>query len=221
MTLTESIKTCFQKYIDFSGRASRSEFWWFVLFTFVASVALSVMGLAEPLLIFLQWIFSLLVLLPSLAVMARRLHDTNRTAWWLLLHLVSGLGVALGLIFVIVALGFAYGGHLNMWGGGGEDYDGLITGLVIGAIISLVVGVGCAITLLVFFVLPGTVGPNRYGPDPLRPEQVMGGYRESLYDSKPAEPLPEQDPDRPQFCPQCGMQLKRDAQFCAACGAAN
>ena len=85
MSFTESIKTCFQKYIDFNGRAGRPEFWWFALFSLIVSVALSIVAMAAFFLTFLEWIFALVMLLPSLAVTVRRLHDTNRPAWWLLL----------------------------------------------------------------------------------------------------------------------------------------
>ena len=74
MDFTESVKTCLQKYIDFNGRASRSEYWWFVLLTILLSF-IPVIG----------WILRLVLLLPSLAVQVRRLHDMERSAWWLLL----------------------------------------------------------------------------------------------------------------------------------------
>src|SRR5512147_2937684 len=86
MTFQESIRTCFQKYVVFDGRATRSEYWWFVLFTFLASLAL---GFVSDL---LSSLFSLAVLLPSLAVGARRLHDIDKSAWWLLLWLVPIIG---------------------------------------------------------------------------------------------------------------------------------
>lgn len=86
MTFGESIRTCFTKYATFDGRASRSEFWWFVLFTFLASAAAGLISEA------LSGLVSLATLLPSLAVGARRLHDTNRSGWFLLLWLVPLVG---------------------------------------------------------------------------------------------------------------------------------
>jgi len=86
-----AIKTCFSKYADFSGRAARPEYWWFFLFTvivyFVTSVVDGVIGI--PL---LNWIAMLALLLPGLAVGARRLHDMDYSGWWLLLALVPVIG---------------------------------------------------------------------------------------------------------------------------------
>jgi uncharacterized membrane protein YhaH (DUF805 family) len=86
MTFTESIKTCFSKYASFDGRASLSEYWWFALFLVIASIVLSMIN--QP----LSWLFSLATLLPSLAAGARRLHDTDRSGWFLLISLIPLLG---------------------------------------------------------------------------------------------------------------------------------
>ena len=86
MTFFESIKTCFSKYADFDGRASRSEFWWWVLFVFLASSATSMLS---PV---VSGLFSLGVLLPNIAVGARRLHDTDRSGWLQLIALIPLIG---------------------------------------------------------------------------------------------------------------------------------
>jgi uncharacterized membrane protein YhaH (DUF805 family) len=86
MTFVESIRTCFSKYADFNGRASRPELWWWVLFVFVAS---AVLGFISPM---LSGVFSLAVLLPGIAVTARRLHDTDRTGWLQLVWLIPVIG---------------------------------------------------------------------------------------------------------------------------------
>ena len=93
MTFGESISTCFSKYATFDGRAARSEYWWFVLFTFLASLILGM--ISET----LSGVFSLAVLLPSLAVGARRLHDTDRSGWFLLLWLLPIIGWIVLLFF--------------------------------------------------------------------------------------------------------------------------
>ena len=86
MNFQESVKTCFAKYVDFSGRASRSEYWWFALFIVLGNVLLSFVGHGLPLL------FALATLLPSIAAATRRLHDTDRSGWMQLIVLIPLVG---------------------------------------------------------------------------------------------------------------------------------
>jgi uncharacterized membrane protein YhaH (DUF805 family) len=103
-----------EKYVDFQGRASRSEFWWYVLAYLIIYIIASIIDsvLTGGL---LTLVVSLGLLLPNIAVAIRRLHDTDRTGWWLLLSFIP--------------------------------------------LINLV--------LIYFYVLKGTDGENRFGPDPL------------------------------------------------------
>jgi uncharacterized membrane protein YhaH (DUF805 family) len=87
MTLQESIATCFSKYADFSGRATRSECWWFILVFLVLYI---VAMLIHPILLLAV---SLVFLLPQLGAGARRLHDMGKSGWWLLLSLVPLVGL--------------------------------------------------------------------------------------------------------------------------------
>lgn len=83
MSFATAIATCFAKYVDFDGRASRAEFWWFYLFTtLIGWLALLVdnSGVVSA-------ILNLAFLLPVLAAGARRLHDTGKSGWWQLLIL--------------------------------------------------------------------------------------------------------------------------------------
>jgi uncharacterized membrane protein YhaH (DUF805 family) len=86
MTFGDSIKVCFSKYADFSGRATRPEFWWWVLFTFLSSL---VLGFISDI---VSGLFSLAVLIPSIAVGARRLHDIDKSGWWQLIWFIPVLG---------------------------------------------------------------------------------------------------------------------------------
>jgi len=95
MTFGESISTCFTKYAAFDGRASRSEFWWWFLFTFLASAATGIVSQS------LSALFSLGVMLPSLAVGARRLHDTNRSEWFLLLWFIPLIGWIILIVWAV------------------------------------------------------------------------------------------------------------------------
>jgi uncharacterized membrane protein YhaH (DUF805 family) len=150
-----------EKYADFSGRAPRSEYWWYALALFIANIVLSIiegivgihhmiLGLYGP----LTSLLFLATIVPSLAVGARRLHDTNRTGWWLLMPIVP------------YVLAFVLGGAAMMGGAAAAGGAGALAGLGVAAVF-LLLGAICAIVLLVFFVLPGTPGENRYGPNPL------------------------------------------------------
>jgi uncharacterized membrane protein YhaH (DUF805 family) len=93
MDFQSAVKTCFQKYVDFNGRATRSEFWWFFLFCFVVSLILGVISN------YISWAFSLATILPTLAVGSRRLHDTNKSGW-------LQLGFYISYIIAFVLMGF-------------------------------------------------------------------------------------------------------------------
>jgi len=93
MTFIDAIGICFKKYVNFDGCASRSEFWWWVLFTVVVTLV------CERVSYNLSGAFSLATFLPSIAVGARRLHDTNRSAWWELLYFFPVIGWIVLIIF--------------------------------------------------------------------------------------------------------------------------
>jgi len=143
MSFGQSIKHVFSNYATFQGRASRSEFWWWYLFTAIVSLILFIpaipwyneyvsaslnqIGDATQVLpapsglailgLVLSTIFSLAVLVPTIAVAVRRLHDTDRSGWWLLLWLLCCFGIG-------------------------------------------------AIILIILWILPSTPGPNRFGEGP-------------------------------------------------------
>ena len=116
----------YKRYFDFQGRSNRSEYWLFALFWALISIPYYYVVLRDPTgymgnpvsmaIVAIYMIAALGSFIPSLAVSVRRLHDTDKSGWLLLLWLIPLLG---------------------------------------------------ALILLVFFVLPGTKGPNKYGPDPL------------------------------------------------------
>ncbi len=88
-----------KKYADFSGRATRKEYWMFVLFYMIIFLLLSVVdGLLETFI--LGTIFSLAVLVPSVSIAARRLHDIGRTGWWLLITLIPVIGIIILIVFL-------------------------------------------------------------------------------------------------------------------------
>ncbi len=119
MTLPEAVKSAFKNYAKFDGRASRSEYWWFWLFEIIVLAGSMVLTLGDGIIAniggLIYIVAALGMFLPSLGLLFRRLHDTDRSAWWILISLIPLVG---------------------------------------------------GIVLLVFTVLDGTPGPNKFGPRP-------------------------------------------------------
>lgn len=103
MTFAEAISTCFSKYATFSGRALRSEYWWFALFNIIVSVVLNLLvqaiGPESAVLNLLAIVVGLGLFLPGLAVSVRRLHDIDKSGWWLLVGLIPLIGIILMVIW--------------------------------------------------------------------------------------------------------------------------
>lgn len=97
-----------KKYAVFSGRAPRKEYWMFVLINMIVSLlitlpAVGILMATQIDLTFLANIYSLAVLCPGIAVGVRRLHDTNRSGWWMLLALIPFIGAIVLLVFLATA----------------------------------------------------------------------------------------------------------------------
>lgn len=158
LTPIDWAKRPIEKFADFTGRAPRAEFWWYFLAVIVASIVARIidnilgMNLVGP-----YGPISLLLMLglivPNIAVSVRRLHDTDRSGWWILLPIVP------------YCLAFVLGGAAMMGGAASGSAMGMGAGMGIAAIF-LLIGAACALLLLVFYCLPGTPGDNRYGPNP-------------------------------------------------------
>ena len=157
-----------KRYAEFSGRSRRTEYWMFFLFQILLGVAfwvllaivggsalmtggdptaLAAAGGAAMIIFALYGLVSLALIIPAIAVTVRRLHDTNRTGWWVLAPIIG---------YVIMFIG-------GIMAAGSPDNPGL------GGILALIGGITAlvlALVLLVFMVLEGTRGPNNYGPDP-------------------------------------------------------
>jgi uncharacterized membrane protein YhaH (DUF805 family) len=100
MPLVENWKlVVLQRYAKFDGRAGRAEFWWFVLANLIISVVLNVISLIIGVDYVLSGLYSLAVLIPSIAVGIRRLHDTDKTGWFLLIGLIPLVGWIILIVF--------------------------------------------------------------------------------------------------------------------------
>ena len=88
-----------KNYVVFNGRARRTEYWMFFLFNAIITIILSFLQSIADIDKILTGIYGLLTLLPSLAVGARRLHDSGRSGWWLLIGIIPFIGTIILLIF--------------------------------------------------------------------------------------------------------------------------
>ena len=106
MTPIDYALTPLRKYADFSGRARRAEYWWFYLLMIIGYVVATILDSLVGLEVFgpygiLTSIFGLAMIVPSLAAGVRRLHDTDRSGWWLLIGLIPLIGAIVLLVFLV------------------------------------------------------------------------------------------------------------------------
>jgi uncharacterized membrane protein YhaH (DUF805 family) len=145
MTFLESLKTCLvDKYATFSGRASRSEFWWFFLFLIIVGFVL------DMLFPWAQLIGNLFLFIPFLSVAVRRLHDINRSGWW---QLINILPIVIT-IFILAVVP--------------PNLPPIINLILIISSFSIIM-----LIWLRWTIKKGTPGPNRFGEDPLQQPQFM------------------------------------------------
>ena len=184
VSFPEAVMLGLRKYSDFSGRASRAEYWWWVLALWIGSsifsaldrtiLSVSAEGTYSP----FGSIFFLVAFLPSLAVTARRLHDIGRSGWWQVaweaLFTLGWIPLVVGVVVGIIgALGALIGGIpdlVSSWDF--REYFSelglsLIGPVVTGLAITALVYLGTFIWWIVWMTKRGTAGPNRFGPDPL------------------------------------------------------
>jgi len=123
MGFVDAVKSFFSRYVDFAGRSSRSEYWWAQLGLFLIGLVVGfIAGLLGELAIIVIGIFYLAIIIPSIALTVRRLHDNDKSGWWILIAFVPILG---------------------------------------------------GLYLFYLFVIKGTTGPNRFGPDPLGSDSAV------------------------------------------------
>ncbi|MBB4482494.1 DUF805 domain-containing protein [Rhizobium etli] len=163
MRFTEAVRTVLkQKYATFSGRASRSEYWWFGLFYVLALFPLAILATVLAFLtsgggapspahytVAIWMLFTLAMLLPLISLQVRRFHDRNISGWWYLA------------LFALAFIPYAIFHDRNISGW----YLALFALSFIPNAMLLTAPVTIVISLL-----PGTKGPNKFGPDPLSPE---------------------------------------------------
>jgi uncharacterized membrane protein YhaH (DUF805 family) len=93
MNFADAVKTVLTiNYANFNSRSARPEFWWFALFNLIVAVIFQLLGMAVHAITYLAMIYQLAVLIPSLAVAVRRLHDIDKSGWWILIGLIPIIG---------------------------------------------------------------------------------------------------------------------------------
>lgn len=140
MTFQESVRLNLTSryFFDFHGRASRSEFWWFMLFICLVNAGVSLLMLILPPVIggSFSLIVSLLLLPPNLGLTVRRFHDRNLSGWWILLPIL------------------ALGGWMFTGGAAALSLPGNLLSFLM------------CLAYLIILCMPGQPGPNRFGPPP-------------------------------------------------------
>ena len=179
LSLPQAVRQCICSYAQFNGRATRAEFWWWVLASNLAIVAAVIVDAILTAVLFafgitiigpLAFLLVIGVLLPSIAVAVRRLHDIGRSGWWLLtwygIDFVASLlfVAALGLVVVFFTLEFGEDGG----SGSGLLSTGwiLLGGASLLALAALAAILAVYVWALVWLVRQGQPGPNQHGPDP-------------------------------------------------------
>jgi uncharacterized membrane protein YhaH (DUF805 family) len=121
MSFGEAIRDGFSKYATFSGRSSRSAYWWWILFYVLVVVVASILDAAANtgIIAVLVWLG---FFLPNLAVLVRRLHDTDRSGWWVLIGLIPLIGAIVLIVFACLD-----SGPPNKYGQGPDDRGDLTT----------------------------------------------------------------------------------------------
>lgn len=103
VSFSQAVSMAFDSYCRFQGRSSRSEYWWWVLFTFILGSALSLLelllGFSSTAAQATNGLLSLALLLPGLGLSVRRLHDINKSGWWILLGLIPVVGAIVLIIW--------------------------------------------------------------------------------------------------------------------------
>ena len=101
MSFTEAISSGFRKYVVFSGRSSRSELWWWVLFTIIGYVVFAVVDSIIGRFPLFYYLWAIAVFLPGLAVSVRRLHDRDKSGWWILIEFIPLIGPIILIIWFV------------------------------------------------------------------------------------------------------------------------
>ena len=171
--MQQSIMSGYQKFFTRSGRAPRSEYWYFLLFYLLLNISVQLLGIylrahdhpgtPSILLSIVAMGLSLAALatvVPMLMVTVRRVHDIGRTGWWVGVSFINGLLLDGALGYVIFRTTIMHNTQ-NLQAGLPSGGMAIVLGIL------GLIGIALGLTIFVFTLLPGSPGENRYGPNPL------------------------------------------------------
>lgn len=195
MSLPDAVRSVLRQYAGFSGRAPRSEFWWWFLVTLVLGLVAGTVDLAVAAVVGVSpfnLLLALALFLPTLAVTVRRLHDSGLSGWWVLL--VYGLGLASAVVSVVAVVTLVVGAvqGSDLAPDGSDGGAALTVGLVLLGV-AAVAGLASAVIWLVTMLRASTPGVNRYGPPHGAPVPAQWGPPQV----PPQVPLYEPDDTQP------------------------
>ena len=167
MNFGDAIKSVFNNYATFSGRARRSEYWYFYLFNLLVSMGIGLI----PIINLFGGLWALAVLIPTLAVTVRRFHDIGKSGWWFLVMMIPGIlffGVFLYFCVKLALDAQAMGIDIENL----EDYETILdlmraqsTSLILMGVL-LIVSMAVFVWQIVWLVTDSEPGENQYGPNP-------------------------------------------------------
>lgn len=204
MGFEQAVASCLRKYANTRGRASRSEFWWFYLFAWSASFAAALLSVAfanapgiSAAVVLFSGAVRIGLLIPVVAASVRRLHDTDRSGWWIAVPFL-----------LLVPLGIMFNQEKDLSQSAHTEAIFLFSLLLLGVLV----------LLLVWLCMKGTMGVNRFGPDPLDGLRDKGGDPVCTNCGS----LCRETTDGLLFCGSCGFVYQRadfQKRACPSCGA--
>lgn len=214
MDFVEAIKSVYSKYAVFSGRARRSEFWYFYLFYIIANF---ILALISPV---LQGLWVVGTIIPTVALSFRRMHDIGKPGW-----LPLACGAAIGVVYG-VSISEMGAGYLYVWRLVSAGYN--IAGkYLFWLYLPLIVGIPISIYMTMLFCKDSQPGTNQYGPNPKEVQTESNTVVPKIQTApntvdkiNPVVAGKNQSTDVPavEVCQHCGARRENNSKFCEYCG---
>lgn len=156
-----AIKMFFANYANFKGRSTRAEYWWVILFMVLVSCVLSMFGIFGT---YISWAFSLACLIPSLAIGTRRLHDTGKSGWWLVIFYII-MGACL--VWIVTVFNQSAPGLLTGNAAAAQELarnsQSIVANLIFPYILLFIFGIWWIVLMCKKSAPDNQYGPNPYG----------------------------------------------------------